>query len=163
MERHLFHWCGVLALAIAQPGTGAGVYKCRGDTAAPVYQDQPCSPARELRNFDEAPAAVSVIPFAMAPAAPVPAKVKPTRPPPRAPKEAARSRAAVDPSERRHVHEGMSEGEVLARIGAPDMQAGKGGRRMRWTYLPAPGDPQTVTLLAFEDGKVKNVERKTLR
>ena len=57
----------------------------------------------------------------------------------------------------------MSDGEVLARLGPPDLQAGKNARRMRWTYLPAAGDPQTVTLVRFEDGKVVAVERTTMR
>jgi hypothetical protein len=56
----------------------------------------------------------------------------------------------------------MSEGEVLARLGKPDL-ATKGGRRMRWTFLPAPGDPQTMTLVRFEDGRVVEVERRVVR
>ena len=57
----------------------------------------------------------------------------------------------------------MSDAEVVARLGPPDFQAGKGGRKMRWTYLPAAGDAQTVTLVKFEDGRVAGVERSILR
>ena len=58
----------------------------------------------------------------------------------------------------------MSEAEVLARIGAPDLKSGGAGRRSaRWSYLPSPADPQTVTTLLFDYGKVIEVERKVLR
>lgn len=57
----------------------------------------------------------------------------------------------------------MTDAEVFARLGPPDFQAGKTGRKMRWTYLPAAGDAQTVTLVKFEDGKVVGVERSILR
>jgi hypothetical protein len=58
----------------------------------------------------------------------------------------------------------MHEGEVMARIGPPDMRSGGGGRKLaRWTYMPAVGDPQTLTTVVFEYGKVIEVERKVVR
>ncbi|HVE50774.1 MAG TPA: hypothetical protein VNG69_14320 [Casimicrobiaceae bacterium] len=150
-----------IALAASTPPS-EGPYKCRGDSATPVYQDSPCASGRELRNFAEQPANVSVIPFARTPS-PAPAPLRPPKTA-RAPlKDKDKPRAVADARERRHVYEGMSEAEVLARLGPPDMQAGKTGRRMRWTYLPAAGDAQTITLLGFEDGKVKDIERRILR
>jgi hypothetical protein len=155
----------ILAYASAE----GGLFKCRGSGTQPVYQDHPCPPGTELRDFAQNPATVSVIPFE----SPAPGvSVKPLRaerapkPPPKPDKRKAdadrrNSDAAV--VERRHVKEGMSDGEILARLGPPDLQSGKTARKMRWTYLPSPGDPQTVTLLRFEDGKVVAVERTTMR
>ena len=57
----------------------------------------------------------------------------------------------------------MSEGVVLAKLGAPDAASSKHGRHARWTYLPAPGDPQTVTTIRFEDGRVTSVERHVVQ
>lgn len=112
-----------------------------------------------MRDLDADPATVSVIPFEFPHARPAPAK--PVRPLP--PKRAEKAKARGEVSERLHLREGMSDGEVLARLGPPDLQAGKTGRKMRWTYLPAPGDPQTVTLVRFDEGRVVAVERTTLR
>ena len=39
-----------------------------------------------------------------------------------------------------------------------------GGRKtVRWTYLPAPADPSTITTLTFELGRLVEVERKVIR
>jgi hypothetical protein len=57
---------------------------------------------------------------------------------------------------------GIGEGEVIARIGRPDVSSGAGRKTMRWTYLPAPEDPQTVTTLTFELGRLVQVERKVV-
>lgn len=139
-----------------------GPYKCRGDNATLIYQDSPCAPGRELRNLAEQPANLSVIPFANTPSPPFMA-ARPSKTVKTLAKDKDKPRVSADARERRHVHEGMSEAEVLARLGPPDMQAGKTGRRMRWTYLPAAGDAQTITLLAFEDGKLREIERRILR
>jgi len=38
-----------------------------------------------------------------------------------------------------------------------------GGRKtVRWTYLPAPEDPSTITTLTFELGRLVEVERKVV-
>ena len=44
----------------------------------------------------------------------------------------------------------MSEGEVVARIGPPDLTTGKGRRLARWTWMPVPGDPDTITVVLFD-------------
>ena len=155
----------VLALASAD----GGVFKCRGSGAGPVYQQQPCAPGTALRDFAEDPATVSIIPFEFAVprvSAKSPRVVRAAKLPAKPDKrkvEAERRGSEEAVVERRHVKDGMSDGEVLARLGPPDLQSGKTGRKMRWTYLPAPGDPQTVTLLRFEDGRVVGVERTTMR
>ncbi len=159
-------WAVALALASDRAALAAqGVWKCAGTGGVPVYQDRPCEAAGALRDLAADPPPLSVVPFALPPsAAPAPA-----RSPRRAEKPAAAQRRAPplrvagDAAQRRHVHEGMGEGEVLARLGTPDLVSGKGGRRMRWTYLPAPGDPQTLTTVRFEDGRVSGVERSVVR
>jgi hypothetical protein len=140
-----------------------GPYKCRGMGTTPVYQDEPCAPGRELRNFATDPPNVSVIPFVHPSAPPSPRAATRSERPPRSSAKAAKARPAVDPAERRHLKEGMTEGEVLARLGAPDLQSGKGGRKASWTYLPVAGDAQTVTLVRFENGRVDSVERRVVR
>lgn len=170
----------LVAVAVATSAQGSttadGIYKCRGTGSVPLYQQQPCPPGASLRDLVQDPANVSVIPFHGARPAPGPAaKVpRPGRSAPvasRAPShrfdkrkaeaEHRTSDAAV--VERRHLKDGMSDGEVLARLGTPDLQSGKGGRKMRWTYMPAPGDAQTVTQVHFVDGRVVSVDRTTLR
>jgi hypothetical protein len=140
---------------------GATMYKCAGDTKQPVYQDSPCPPGRELRNFDANPVEITVLPAQSLPATP------PTGSPARSPKAvpaAGQARPATkghDPAERRFIHPGMSEAEVTAKIGPPDMSTGAKGRKSaRWSYLPAPGDPQTITTILFDGGKVVEVDRK---
>lgn len=160
------------SLVAAEPllaSAGGGLFKCRGPGASPVYQQQPCPSGTELRDFARDPASVSVVPFEL-PAPKGTTKpsradrpVKPVAKPDKRKADADRRTNAAAVVERRHVKDGMSDGEVLARLGPPDLQSGKTGRKMRWTYLPAPGDPQTVTLLRFEDGKVVAVERTTMR
>jgi len=78
--------------------------------------------------------------------------------------ERTETAAVVDVAERRFIVPGMSEGEVVARIGAPDMSSGgKGRKTSRWSYLPVPGDPQTITTVVFDYGKVIEVERKVVK
>jgi hypothetical protein len=129
-----------------------------------VYQDQPCPPGQELRNFETDPPSLSVIPLRPVPgtttrlAAPPAAR---TRNPPAGKRQVARSGDAAD---RRYIHPGMHEGEVMARIGAPDMKSGGGSRRLaRWTYMPTPADAQTLTTVIFDYGLVVEVERKVMK
>jgi hypothetical protein len=152
----------VITVAAAPP-TVAQLYKCAGDGRTPVYQDAPCPEGRELRNFATDPATVSVLPMRPPPGT----TTRVTSPPREKPVKAARAeRKAVnggDPAERRHLQVGMHEGEVLARLGAPDLRSGKGGGKVaRWTYMPVAGDPQTLTTVVFEYGKVIEVERKVV-
>jgi hypothetical protein len=158
-------------VAATPPSVSAagGPFKCRGTGSGPVYQQQPCPPGAELRDFAQDPATVSIVPFE-SPAPKVTTKpsraeraVKPAAKPDKRKLEADRRTSDVAVAERRYIKDGMSDGEVLARLGPPDLQSGKTGRKMRWTYLPAPGDPQTLTLLRFEDGKVVGVDRTTMR
>jgi hypothetical protein len=151
----------VVALLALLPTTlvaaQAPVYKCRG-AGGPVYQDSPCREGHSLRDFDADPPPLSVVPFERPRERASAHAARPPRPA-KAPSSSRQAGAspAGDPAERRHVKEGMSEGEVLARLGAPDFKAGK-----RWTYLPVAGDPQTVTIVRFEDGSVRTVERRVL-
>jgi len=78
---------------------------------------------------------------------------------------ATTSALAADASERRFIREGMSEGEVLLKIGKPDSASDDtgGGAKVtekRWIYLPASGDDRTMTTLVLRNGKVIEVNRK---
>lgn len=162
-------WVATIALTIAIGGQTAGahaqIYKCAGHGNIPLYQGTPCPPGQELRNFALDPAEVSVLPLPPSPstgsAASAAARSNGSASRPRATPRAERSRGG-DPAQRRYLFAGMQAGEVLARAGAPDMKAG-GHRSSRWTYLPHPGDPQTLTTVVIEDGRVVNVERKVVR
>lgn len=75
---------------------------------------------------------------------------------------------AADASERRVIREGMSEGEVVMKIGRPDSESvdtGYGAKVAvkRWMYFPAPGDPQTLTTLTIREGQVVEVSRQVAR
>jgi uncharacterized protein DUF4124 len=150
----------VLALLLALPVEG-GVYKCAAANGAVIYQDTACAEGKELRNLEADPATLSVVPgtpvprFTAKPAAqPKPAKVRAA---------AVKSRGG-DPSERKFLRTGMSEAEVLHRIGRPDTQLNsrrKEGRQ--WSYLPTAGDADTLTTVTFNGGAVIRVERKVVR
>ncbi|MCC6196373.1 MAG: hypothetical protein IT518_18115 [Burkholderiales bacterium] len=154
-----------LVLACLSACANAQVYKCAAQGKAPVYQDRPCPDGRELRNFAADPATVSVLPMPQAQgstmrlAAPPPAKARAT-----GPSEKKGKHRGGNPAERRYLSPGMHEGEVLARIGTPDLKSGGGSRKLaRWTYMPVEGDAQTLTTVVFEYGKVVEVERKVVR
>jgi len=67
-------------------------------------------------------------------------------------------------AERKFVRSGMSEAEVLHRLGRPDVTSGSGRKSSkRWAYLPRPGDPGTMTTLTLQGGSVTDVERKVVR
>ena len=75
---------------------------------------------------------------------------------------------AADASDRKFIREGMSEGEVLMKIGKPDYDSvdSGGGATVavkRWTYLPTAGDPQTVTTVVIRNGRVEEVKREVAR
>jgi len=176
----------LLALGIAGgvPAAHATIYKCLLDDGTVFYQDAPCAPGRELRDFDKDPANVSVMPFQQPPPASAPgssaagkqsaagaAKPRATgpasKPAASAPKPESRpakkAPARGDAVQRKFLHPGMSEGEVMARVGPPDMTSSGGRRGSRWTYMPVPEDPNTITNLQFDAGRVVEVERKVLR
>jgi hypothetical protein len=152
----------LFAALTAAAGAGASVYKCQGGAGSGVvYQDEPCPPGRELRNFDADPPDLSVINggFARAPAAA-------EKPPPAPPLERAATPGTASGSakERKFIHAGMTEAEVLARIGRPDATSGGSkGRQTRWSYLPADDDPDTVTSITFAGGTVSEVSRKVIK
>lgn len=80
----------------------------------------------------------------------------------------ASSALAADAADRRFIREGMSEGEVLMKIGRPDSESTDtgGGSTIavkRWMYFPAPGDPQTMTTLTIREGRVVEVNRQVSR
>ncbi len=152
----------VLAAMLALPAPAA-MFKCKGKDGTPMYQDSPCPQGMELRDFQSDPATVSVVPGGPLPGAST--RIAAPAKPPKASAKAKRDAAPEgNAAERRHLTPGMSEAEVFARIGTPDLKSGGGGRRSaRWSYLPAPADPQTVTTVFFDYGKVVEVERKVVR
>jgi uncharacterized protein DUF4124 len=149
-----------LAPLLALPAEG-GVYKCAGGNGAVVYQDSACAEGRELRNLEADPATLSVVPG-------TPVTRSAARPAPQ-PKPAKVRTAAVksrggDPSERKFLRTGMTEAEVLHRLGRPDLQLNsrrKEGRQ--WSYLPTAGDADTLTTVTFNGGAVIRVERTVVR
>lgn len=157
----------VAGLGLATTDAIADVYKCAGERGTPIYQESPCLPGKELRNFQLDPPEITVLP---APTFTAPPSARTASTPSRQAntnKESdARRTNAVrgDAAERKHIRAGMSEAEVLARLGQPDVTSGgKNRQASRWTYMPAPGDPDTITSLTFANGKVGNVERKIYR
>ncbi len=152
---------------VATPGSAAanGVYKCSGSAGSVVYQDAPCSPGTELRNFDTDPPSLSVIPGTPVPkTAPAPAAST------KAERATASNRArteknnAAKAGQRRFIQVGMSTAEVIERIGKPDVDArNPRGKGFRWSYLPKDGDPNTITTVTLVDGRVADVERKVVR
>jgi len=150
----------LLLLWAAQPAHAA-VYKCANEKGGVVYQDSPCPPGRELRNLDADPATLSVVP-----GTPVPAAKSASAP---AAKPARVRTGTVkikggNPAERKFIQAGMSEAEVILKIGRPDVEAkGRGKQGHRWSYMPTAGDADTLTTLTLAGGKVMYVERKVVR
>jgi hypothetical protein len=154
-------------LALAAPEAHA-IYKCAGATG-PIYQDDPCPPGRELRNFETDPPNLSIIPGQTGSAAPREAPARSSES-----KTAKAGRNAKnggkegkirgDPAERKHVRVGMSEAELLMRLGTPDVTSGnKQKRGLRWTWLPIDGDPDTITTVTLVNGSVTDVDRKVVK
>ena len=148
-----------VVVALSEIASGA-VHKCAAP-AGIVYQDRPCREG-EARDADLPDAPLSVLPI------PSPARTIQKREPPAKPARAERSRRAEgpapgNPAERRHLRVGMSEGEVMARVGPPDLTTGKGRKQSRWTWMPVPGDPETITVVLFETGRAVEVERTVVK
>ena len=149
-----------LLLWAAQPAHAA-VYKCANEKGGVVYQDSPCPSGRELRNLDADPATLSVVP-----GTPVPAAKSASAP---AAKPARVRTGTVkikggNPAERKFIQAGMSEAEVILKVGRPDVEAkGRGKQGHRWSYMPTAGDADTLTTLTLAGGKVTHVERKVVR
>ena len=155
------------ALALATTPAAAAIYKCQGANGAPIYQDEPCPPGKELRDFDKDPPTVSVMPLGP----PAGSTTRQTLPPPPSSQPKIKTGARIkppaiagSPADRKFLAPGINEGEVVTRVGPPDMKSGGGGRKIaRWTYLPAPEDPHTITTLTFEHGRLVEVERKVVK
>jgi hypothetical protein len=155
------------ALTLVPPLARADVYKCAGDSAIPVYQEMPCAQGKELRNFQIDPPLITILPAPGRAAAPSP--VAPKEAPvngAKAGKDARPGKSALagNAAERRLIRNGMTEAEVLAKLGHPDMTTGaRNSGVVRWTYMPAPGDPETITALTLTKGTVTDIERKVTR
>jgi hypothetical protein len=139
----------------------AAVHKCVAPGGT-VYQDQPCGAGTPDRDGELADAPLSVLP------APAPAHVIERRAPTPKPSRPERARRREpqregNPAERRHLRVGMSEGEVIARVGPPDLTTGRGRRQVRWTWMPVPGDPDTITVVLFDVGRAIEVERTLVK
>jgi hypothetical protein len=81
---------------------------------------------------------------------------------------ASESAVAADAGERKFIRKGMGEGEVLLKIGKADHEALHRAVRgapeeKTWTYFPHARDPQTLTILRFQSGRVTEIERKIAR
>lgn len=130
----------LLWFALAAPAHAA-VYKCSNAKGGIVYQDTACAPGTELGNLAP-PAAAKAAP-AGKPAAGAPAR-------------------GGNAADRRALQVGMSQAEVIQKVGRPDVED-KLASQARWTYMPTAGDPDTLTTLTFGAGKVTNIERKPVR
>ena len=151
------------ASALACPAH-AGLYKCARDDGSVTYQEDPCPAGKELRDFDRDPAAVSVVPFRIVPG-PDSNVIVPRASAARTPREGKSHNGAErvgSAAERKFLVPGIGEGEVVARVGRPDMSSGNGRKTVRWTDLPVPEDPGTITTLTFELGRLVQVERKVI-
>jgi hypothetical protein len=157
-------WTLVLALGLQEPAW-AGLYKCAKVDGTVMYQEDPCPAGKELRDFERDPATVSVVPFRIVPG-PETHLVAPRASRPRAAVERKSRKNAErtgNPAERKFLVPGIGEGEVVARVGRPDMSTSGGRKTVRWTYMPVPEDPGTITTLTFELGRLIEVERKLIR
>lgn len=152
----------VFPLACACGSGEASVFKCAGDKGAVVYQDAPCAAGHELRNFDTDPPALTVIPATPAAAAPAGARSGPERAD-KSVRDSARQADDRRAGERKFIRNGMSDAEVLQRLGRPDVTSGSSKSGRRWAYLPRPGDPDTMTTLTLQGGSVVAVDRKVVR
>jgi hypothetical protein len=152
-------------LAVAWLPAHADVYKCAGTDSTPIYQEMPCDKGKELRNFQTDPPEITVLPGTPTGSSP--------RPPAKQEKDAKNAAAAGkakaaatatprDDAQRKFAHAGMTEAEVRALLGPPDVTSGSGHTR-RWQYMPSAGDPDTITALTMADGVVTMVERRIVR
>ena len=161
--------CAIVAVVCVSVTSSpeAGVYKCAGEQGNLIYQENPCPPGKELRNFDLDPPTLSVIPGVQGPAT-TPAPRESSKPPPKSVSlergDKAPGKVIGDATGRKFIRTGMSEAEVLARIGRPDITAG-GSRNnhSRWSYLPTSEDPDTITTITFNGSTVSDVTRKLVK
>src|ERR1700681_4792577 len=106
-----------------QSTADATMVKCKADHGSVVYQDEPWKPGMELRNFDTDPATVSVVPGSPVAATQPAAASQRTRAAP-VPRRAPEQKLSLGKAaERRFIRVGMSESEVIRRIGKPELDA----------------------------------------
>lgn len=152
-------------LAAPLPSAQAGeVFKCAGRDGIPMYQDTPCPAGRELRNFQTDPPEITILPapeLSLEPRPAADARRPPRESAAKAPAPRAEANPGGDAAERRFLRAGMTEGEVIAKVGPPEVTS-RGSKKSaaRWTYLPAPRDPETITIVNLSDGVVTDVVRK---
>lgn len=149
-----------IAGVAAAPVAIASVYKCQGDGGGVIYQEEPCPAGRELRNFDSDPPDLSVVHGGVARATASTEKPANTR---AIPGDRTAGKVGGDPRDRKFIRAGMTEAEVVSRIGRPDATSGGKNRQAHWSYLPAEGDPDTVTSILFAGGVVSEVTRKVIK
>ena len=143
--------------AVALPAHAA-VYKCAGDKGRVVYQDTACAPGSELGDVVTEPA-LQALPGAPRAKGTSATAAKPERAP-----LGTASPHGGNATQRKFLQVGMSEAEVLQKVGHPDLEdKGSGKTGPRWTYLPTSGDPATRTTLTFAAGKVATVAREAVR
>jgi len=159
---------GILAVAVLATSlhgaARADVFKCSGESGRPIYQESPCPTGKELRNFQTDPPEITVLPGSKleVPAPSASAKAAKEAKGDKASTKTAKVRG--DPAERKFLRNGMSEAEVLARLGPPDATTGsKSTKQQRWSWFPADGDPETVTTVTLASGVVTNVERTVVK
>jgi hypothetical protein len=151
----------LLLLFLAAQPAHAAVYKCSNAKGGVVYQDTACEPGHELRNLDSDPATLSVVPGTPVPQARPSAVTAPKSA--RAQPGMVKSKAG-NPAERKFIQAGMSEAEVMLKVGRPDVEMkGRGKESRQWSYMPTAGDADTLTTVTFAGGKVTRVERKVVR
>ncbi len=145
----------------------AEVYKCAGDSGSPVYQEMPCPAGKELRNFQTNPPEITVLPGPARAGAASPVagnRAKTSDQAEKSSKAATAGKSKGDPAERAHARVGMTESEVLAKLGMPDITSGQPNQKqVRWTWLPTEGDPEMVTTMTLTNGVVTDLERRTVK
>jgi hypothetical protein len=142
----------LLSVAIAAPAQAA-VYKCTNEKGGVIYQDTACAPGTEMGSFAASPPRANVVPGTSPPAAKGAAAANPAPAPVR----------GGNAAERRLLQVGMSEAEVIQKVGRPDVEDKANAKAgARWSYMPTSGDPDTLTTLTFAGGKVTAVERKAV-
>jgi Domain of unknown function (DUF4124) len=157
-------------LCLPAAHAAGGVFKCTTENRGVIYQDTPCTPGNELRNLDKDPPTLSVVPglpTANTHSAP-PATVRSSRIAPSDRAASSKEKNQLEKAgERRFIRVGMTEAEVLTRIGRPEINGHKKDTRssgsMEWSYLPNAGDPGTITTVTIVGGKVTDVQRKVSR
>jgi hypothetical protein len=151
--------CSAMAVCAAE-GAPSTIWKCAGDGGTVVYQDVPCPTGKELRNLTVEPPSLSVVP-----GAPVPSGKPSQGAAPRSDRAAPVERKKASNGNavnRKFIQIGMSEAEVIQRIGKPDVDAKNRHGGHQWSYLPKEGDPNTITTVTLINGKVSDVERKVV-